>query len=60
MPASSSPPSVTPSTVVNEDEGELIAGYFLCKSEGFTVMNTVVAAGFIDNVIEDGVKLIEE
>merc|ERR1711916_141844 len=51
------PLPAAPSTT---DAESLPAGYFLCKSEGFTVMNTIVAAGFIDSVIQDGVKIIEE
>ena len=57
VPPEASPPSAAPSTT---DAESLPAGYFLCKSEGFTVMNTIVAAGFIDSVIQDGVKIIEE
>lgn len=60
VPPVSSPPSAAPSTIITTDEEALPAGYFLCKSEGFKVMNTLVAAGFIDSVIENGVKIIDE
>ena len=53
------PPAISSSNDATNMEDNP-AGYFLCKSEGFSVMNTIVAAEFIDSVLEHGVKLVEE